>query len=75
MNDGCEKEVEVEYVQVRECRECLRRRFMNGDNRCVGQKKRQKKSVLMFKCAVTQDVPNKRCSKRPEEVESKDPWG
>ena len=31
MNDGCEKEVEVEDVQVRECRECLRRRFMNGD--------------------------------------------
>ena len=46
MNDGCEKEVEVEDVQVRECRECLRRRFMNGDS--VSQKKRQKN---LFSCS------------------------
>lgn len=38
-------------------------------------RRKDKKNLFSFKCTVTQDVPNKRCSKRPEEVESKDPWG
>ena len=42
MNDGCEKEAEVEDVQVRERGECLRGRFMNGRKRSVGGKKRPK---------------------------------
>jgi hypothetical protein len=43
----------------------------------VGRKKRQKKSVLMIKCTVTQMFQTRGVlSKRPEgEVESKGPWG
>lgn len=58
MNDGCEKEVEVEDVQVRECRECLRRRFMNGD--IVRWSEEKTKKI----CSHVQMHGHTRCSKQ-----------
>lgn len=57
MNDGCEKEVEVEDVQVRERGECLRGRFMNGTR---WSEEKTKKICSHDQMHGHTDVPNKR---------------